>query len=299
VKPARQPSIVRWSARTHVTRVLDMTAPRSDGAIVVATNGRLALLEPGGRLLRFAPAYRASSGLEPYITLAGGCFGRDAVYALRLTRNRGITKVAPNGAVSDFARLPGTGLLNGIAYDAVGRFGHRLLATSSASGVTTVFAIDCGGRVAVVTRDAPRLEGGIAVAPGTFGAYAGDLIVPDEVSGTLYSVAPSGHVTTLLRSPTPHGQDIGIESEGFVPARFGSALVSDRLTPGNRHPGDDLILALSRAALRRAGVAAGQLLIAGEGGAVTIAVSCASACRAREVATGPPEAHIEGHVVFR
>lgn len=275
-----------------------MTEPRSDGSIVVATNGRLALLEPDGRLLRFAPAYRASSGLEPYITLAGGCFGRDAVYALRLGRNRGITKVGPSAAVTDFARLPGKGLLNGIAYDSVGRFGHRLVVTSSASGVSTAFAISCTGRVTVVTRDAPRLEGGIAIAPPTFGAYAGDLIAPDEVLGTLYAIAPPGRVTMLLRAPTPHGQDIGIESEGFVPAHFAGALVSDRLTPRNRHPGDDLILGLSRAALQRAGVRAGQLLITGEGGAATIAVTCTSTCRAHEIATGPPEAHIEGHIVF-
>jgi hypothetical protein len=279
--------------------VLDLTAPRSDGSIVVATNGRLARLEPDGRLLRFAPAYHASAGLEPYIALSpGGCFGRDAVYALRLTSNRGITKVSAAGRVSGFARLGGPGLLNGIAFDQTGRFRHRLLASSTASGVTTGFAIGCHGAVQVITRRGPRVEGGIAVAPASFGSYAGDLIAPNEVAGDLYAIAPSGTATLIVRSPLPHGQDVGIESEGFVPARFRHALVADRLTPKNRHPGDDFVLSLGAAALHRVGVSPGQLLIVNEGGADTIAVSCARTCHAREVATGPPEAHIEGHVVF-
>jgi hypothetical protein len=290
---------VRWLGARHVTRVVDLTAQRSDGSFVVATNGHLALLTRRLKLLPFAPSYHASAGLEPYIALSpGGCFGHDAVYALRLTSNRGITMVSAAGNVSDFTSLPGPGLLNGIAFDRSGRFGHRLLVTSTASGATTVFAIDCAGQVHTVTRSGPKVEGGIAVAPSSFGAYAGDLIAPGEVSGNLYAFAPSGRATLIVHSPLPHGQDIGIESEGFVPARLRSALVADRLTPKNRHPGDDLILELGAAALRRAGVRAGQLLVVNEGGADTIAVSCEAACHAREVAIGPSEAHIEGHVVF-
>jgi hypothetical protein len=294
------PKLLHWTGLEHVTRVLDMTAPRGDGSIVVATNGHLALLAASGKLRPFAGAYHASAGLEPYIALSsGGCFGADTVYALRLTANRGVTKIGATGQVSDFARLPGTGLLNGIAFDGTGRFAHRLLVTSTASSVTTVFAIDCRGRVKPVTRDGPKVEGGIAVAPASFGAYAGDLIAPNEVAGNLYAIAPSGKATLILRSPVPHGQDVGIESEGFVPARFTEALVADRLTPKNPHPGDDLILRLGRAALEHAGVHPGQLLVVNEGGADTIAVSCAGgSCKARVIATGPHEAHIEGHVAF-
>jgi hypothetical protein len=206
--------------------------------------------------------------------------------------------LSARGRVSDFARLPGSGLENGIAFDGIGRFGHRLLVTSTASNVTTLFAVDCRGHVKALTRGGPKVEGGIAVAPASFGAFGGDLIAPNEVAGDLYAFAPSGRASLIVHSPSPHGQDVGIESEGFVPAHYRSALVADRLTPGNRHPGDDLILALSRAALGGAGVAAGELLIVDEGGADTIAVTCSTLCHAREVAIGPPEAHIEGHVVF-
>jgi hypothetical protein len=298
--PPAGAKLLHWTGLEHVTRVLDLTAPRADGSIVVATNGHLALLTASDTLRTLAPTYRASAGLEPYIALSsGGCFGAGTVYALRLTANRGVTKIGNGGQVGDFARLPGPGLLNGIAFDATGRFAHRLLVTSTASGVTTVFAIDCRGRVKTVTRDGPKVEGGIAVAPASFGAYAGDLIAPNEVAGDLYAFGPSGKATLILRAPVPHGQDVGIESEGFVPAQFTEALVADRLTPKNRHPGDDQILRLGRAALRSAGVHAGQLLVVNEGGADTIVVRCASdLCSARVIATGPHEAHIEGHVVF-
>jgi hypothetical protein len=244
--------------------------------------------------------------LEPYIALSSGqtltgrrCrFGDDDLYALRLRDGNGVTVVDRREAVRRFARLPRRGLESGIAFDRTGRFGHRLLVTLTGSGKTTLFAIDCRGRVDVVTRDAPRVEGGIAVAPRTFGRFAGDLIAPDELSGNLYAIQPNGRAILLARSGLPHGQDVGVESEGFVPPRFKAALVADRGTRGNRHPGDDLILGIDHTALIEAGVRSGDLLVVSEGGAQTIAVSCQTSCRVIHVADGPPRAHIEGHVVF-
>jgi hypothetical protein len=264
------------------------------------------LLHPSGKLRAFAPTYAAPPGLEPYIALssgervdAAGCaFPDDALYALRLNHGDGVTVIDARGNVRRFARLPRRGLEDGIAFDATGRFGHRLLVTSTASGKATVFAIDCHGQVKVLTREAPRVEGGIAVAPPTFGRFAGDLIAPDELSGKLYAIAPDGRSTLVAESGLPHGQDIGVESEGFVPKRFKTALVADRGTHRNRHPGDDLVLGLARAALTGAGVRTGDLLAVTEGGAETIAVTCTSTCRVRTVASGPRRAHIEGHVVF-
>ena len=142
------------------------------------------------------------------------------------------------------------------------------------------------------------MEGGIVVAPASFGRYGGDLIAPDELTGNIYAISPSGHASVVATSGLAHGQDIGAESEGFVPAQFRNALVSDRGTPHNRHPGDNEILALSQRSFRSAGVIAGDLLVVDEGGAEMIAVSCSPTCRVRHLANGPPDAHIEGHVVF-
>jgi hypothetical protein len=75
--------------------------------------------------------------------------------------------------------------------------------------------------------------------------------------------------------------------------------VADRLTPRNRHTGDNLLLTIGAAGLRAAGVRPGDLLVAGEGGAFTDAVGCGpNGCRVRYVASGPAEAHLEGHIGF-
>jgi hypothetical protein len=164
-----------------------------------------------------------------------------------------------------------------------------------------VYAIDCHAHVQTLTTNAPWLEGGMAVAPPGFGRFAGDLIAADEHDGVLYAVAPSGSIAVVVKSGLPAGQDIGVESLGFVPASYSEAIVADRHTPGNPHPGDDVVLGLSRAALAAAGAKPGALLAVTEGGAQTIAVTCptsAAPCAVRTVASGPPEAHVEGHVVF-
>jgi hypothetical protein len=229
---------------------------------------------------------------------AGCRFATGDIYALRLRNGDGVTAIDRHQRVRRFAALPGRGLENGIAFDLAGRFGHRLLVTTVIAGATTVNAIDCHGRVRVVTRRAPRVEGGLVVAPRDFGTFGGDLIAPDELSGNLYAITPSGRALLIARSGLPHGQDIGIESEGFVPSRFGAALVADRGTRRNRHPGDDAILGLSHAALASAAVKPGDLLVVTEGGAATVAITCRQACQVRRVAGGPAPAHVEGHVVF-
>jgi hypothetical protein len=302
----------RWTATAHIHRVLDLTSPRRDGSIAVAAAGRLRLLRIGSAPQPFASGpggYSNPGGEEPYIVLstsarAGGpgcTFGPDTVYVLRLRNGPGVTTVDARGRARRFVHLPSRGLESGVAFDDTGRFGHRLLVTATAGTKTTVYAIDCRGTVTTVTRDAPKVEGGIVVAPATFGRFAGDLIAPDENSGRIYAIAPDGRSRLVVNSGLPHGGDIGVESEGIVPAHFGpadSALVADRRTPGNPHPGDDAVLRIGGAALTAAGVHPGDLLVATEGGAHTDAIRCAGSCRVRHVAEGPSGAHLEGHIVF-
>jgi hypothetical protein len=209
-----------------------------------------------------------------------------------------VTVVDPRGGVRRFVSLRTRGLENGIAFDTGGRFGHRLLVSSTAATRTSIYAIGCDGSVRVLTRRAPRLEGGLVVAPPGFGRFAGDLIAPDEIRGKLYAIAPDGRTSLIVQSGLAHGQDIGIESLGFVPAHYREALVADRRTLRNRHPGDDLVLGLGQARLAALGVRPGNLLAVSEAGAATIAVACATSCAAHYVAAGPAIAHIEGHVVF-
>jgi hypothetical protein len=222
------------------------------------------------------------------------------VYALRLSKGRGVVAIGSTGRTRRLASINAPGLIDGIAFDRTGSFGHRLLVTVNAGPRTTVVAIGCGGHVTTITRSAPRVEGGIAVAPRTFGRFAGDLIAPSETTGQIWAIAPSGRSALLARSGLPHGGDIGVESEAFVAAGGQEALVADRLTPGNRHPGDDVVLRIGASALRAAGVLPGDLLVATEGGALTDGVRCTpSGCRVRFVANGPAVAHVEGHIAFR
>ena len=106
----------------------------------------------------------------------------------------------------------------------------------------------------------------------------------------------------MAASGLPRGGDLGVESAGFVPTPFraaSSALVADRRTPGNAHPGDDAVLRINGSALIAAGVRPGDLLVATEGGAQTDASTCAEvSCHVRHVANGPRIAHLEGHIVF-
>jgi hypothetical protein len=305
-------ALAHWRPVLHVKQVVDITAPRGDGRLVLAADGRLAVLRPGARPAPFARGtggYSTKPGPEAYIALSpgqavpgAGCrFPRDSVYALEPQGRTGVMVVSAAGRASRLVNLSPTGLLDGIAFDATGRFGHRLLVAATDGGHTTVLAIDCRGRVRTITRTAPTLEGGIVVAPASFGHFAGQLIAPDEKSGRILAIASSGRASFVADSGLPHGADIGVESGGFVPPRFGSgwrAYVADRVSPGNPHPGDDAVLAIGGRALLRAGTRPGDLLLAGEGGGQTVAVRCRATCSVHHVADGPTIAHVEGHIAF-
>ena len=307
--PQATGALAQWRPQLHVTGVVDVVGPRRDGRLVLAADGRLALLRPGGRAVPFARGYVTKRGPEPYIALspgqavagAGCSFPRDSVYALEPQDRRGVVAVTAAGRASRLVDLRLPGLLSGIAFDIPGRFGHRLLVTATRAGHTTVLAIDCRGRVRTLTRTAPVLEGGIVVAPASFGRFAGRLIAPDEKTGRIVAISASGRASLVARSGLPHGPDIGVESGGFVPPGFGAgwaAYVADRVSPGNAHPGDDALLSIGGRALLQAGARPGDLLLASEGGAQTVAVRCREHCTVTHVADGPAAAHGEGHIAF-
>jgi hypothetical protein len=294
-----------WRTLAHVKRPLDVAGPRADGSLVLASNGRLGRVLRSGAVRPVAGSYRSSGGEEPYVAVPAlghrGCsFGR-AVYALRLTSPHGVIAIAPSGKTRRLGTISARGLESGIAFDESGRFGHRLLVTvTNGASNTSVVAIGCRGAVKTLTTHAPRIEGGIAVAPRSFGRFGGDLIAPDEKTGRIYAITPGGKSQLVATSDVAAGPDIGVESEVFLPRRRRyDAVLADRFTPGNKHPVDDLLLALSRSTLLSAGARPGDLLIASEGGVKTDALSCGrGGCRVRHVADGPAVAHGEGHIAI-
>jgi hypothetical protein len=271
----------------------------------------LYLVSPDGTATPFAQGpggYTGPAGVEAYIDVSPGLhvaaancdFAPDDVFILRPGGAIGLTRVDAAGRAANFVRISGVDSLNGIAFDRTGRFDHRLLLTGPHQGKTVVLAIDCKGAIQRITASAPTVEGGIAVAPASFGAFAGDLIAPDELSGSVWAIDPAGKVALVTATAIRHGQDVGVESEGFVPTGFtagGFAYVADRATSGSPHPGTDTILRLSADQLQAAGVRDGDLLIAAEGGAVTVDIRCQAACQATTVVTDETSAHGEGHLL--
>lgn len=295
-----------WHTLAHVPGVFDLGGPRSDGKLVVGGAGKLYLMDATGELTPLASG--EDNGSEPYFAvstpLAGrGCsFSSDDLFVLRLHKPVGITRISASGAKSNFASLPLAGL-GGIVFDSVGAFGNRLLVTGTTSGGEhELIALDCTGASFVINGALPANEGGFAVAPGTFGAFAGMLIAPDENSGKIWAFGANGTVQLLVDSGLPHGGDVGVESLGFVPPGFlrgGTLYFADRSTPGNPHPGTDSVLTLQAADLASAGVQEGDLLAATEGGGQLIAVRCVeAACQILPVISTATKAHGEGHLVL-
>ena len=303
-----------WEQWKSIAGVFDVGGPRN-GFLVVAGSAALYLVHPEGEVAPFARGsggYRDDPGAEAYIAISPGghvaasnCdFGRDETFILRLHAPLGVTHVDAAGvSSSSFANITGVSSLNGIAFDTTGAFDHRLLVSGSAAGKIVIAAIDCKGAVQVITTSAPTLEGGLAVAPRGFGAFGGDLIAPDELSGHIYAIAPDGTVTVVAQPPLPAGGDIGVEGVGFVPPGFtsdlgGAVYFADRKTPGGAHSGSDSVLRMSSANLSAAGGQDGDMLVATEGGATMVAVRCAASCIVIPVVTTPTSAHGEGHLVF-
>ena len=294
--------------------LVDVAGPRADGQLVLSSQRGLFLLRPGGAAQPFStgPGGYTPGGGEPYIALAAGSrvwgvtgcsFEADDVFALDAGATPGIVRVAASGQASRFVDFPTGAFPSGIAFDRFGRFGYRLLVTASFedNAKTTLYAIDCLAQLSVIAQGAPHVEGGVAVAPRSFGRFGGDLIAADENSGRIYAFGRDGSVQLAADSGLPAGGDIGVESLGFVPGRVGrgaAVYFADLGAPGSPTEGDDGLLVLRGQDLARASLRGGELVAAMEGGGTTIAVRCAASCAVRRVADGLPATHGEGHLTF-
>lgn len=299
-----------WQRALHVPGIVDVVGPRSDGRLVLSTRHGLRLFRQGGRTQPLATGHGAGGG-EPYAVLVPSrrplpgtpcSFRPGDVYALDADKTPGVMRVTAAGKATRLRDLPAKAFPSGIALDLTGRFGYRLLVAANFGTTTTIYAIDCLGRTKTVVRGAPRLEGGMAVAPRSFGTFGGDLIAADENTGTIFAVTPHGRVGVVIRPDhLPHGGDIGIESLGFVPAALGpqsTAYLADLGAPGSPTTGSDSLLRLPGSVLSSARLGAGDLLAVTEAGAKTVVVRCRARCTSRLLAAGPGNTHGEGHVAF-
>jgi hypothetical protein len=302
------------SSGTQDAGVVDVAGPLSSGELVVAAGPHLLRVAQDGRETELSPAYAAPpfvppAGAEAYIAVVPRAenrawfgFASDTVFAIRPGSPSAVVRVAPNGEPSLFATIAHGGSLNGIAFDSTGRFGHRLLVSGSLPGEhTAVVALDADGNQTILTQTAPVFEGGITVAPASFPRFGGDLVAPDELSGRVLAIDPSGASTLVAVSNAPSGPDTGVEGVAFVPPSFlagGTAYTADRATPGNPHPGTDTLLRLRGQTLATAGVREGDMLLITEASDRIVDIRCAPECAAWTIGTGQPSAHGEGHILL-
>ena len=304
-------AVADWQKLVRIDDPVDLAGPRADGRMVLAAGGRLFTLAPDGTepepFARGKRGYRSDAG-EPYLaygsaagTYEEGCPFSDSVIALEPRDDPALVRISPGGRASRFASLRDDEFLSAIAFDRVGTFDHRLLVVALRDRKRTarLYAFDCRGKRRTIVRGAPRVEGGVEVAPSTFGAYAGDLIAVDERKGKIYAFGPGGDVATVAKPDLPAGGDTGVEAVGFVPPGFAAparALVADLGV--KKGVGTDSVLSLGATALAGAGVLPGDLLVATETGAETVRLRCALDCEVAVVASGPARSHAEGHIAF-
>jgi hypothetical protein len=306
--PPATAKTVTWQQWKKIPGIFD-AQPTSSGGLMTLAQNRLLLIDRG-QASPFAQGQGGfeATGNEPYIATSPGLhlnacdFVKDETFALHQGQPLTISRVDGHGHASQLAALGGLPDLNGIVFDTGGKFGKRLLLVSDGQNSAAVTAVDCQGNAARIAASVPKVEGGLAIAPDGFGSFGGDLVAPDEFDGKIYAVDPSGQPHVVADSGLPSGQDVGVESAGFVPAGFmasdGAVYVADRATPNNVHPGTDTLLRLTVSDLKSAGVQDGDLLVVTEGGGKTLDVQCSPGCSVHQIGNASPGAHIEGHLAF-
>jgi len=237
---------VRWRPLHTIPGILDVVGPRTDGRLIVASSqAGLFLLRRGSPPTLFArgpEGYVPGTG-ESYIALArkrrlsvAGCsFRRNDVYALDPAADPGIIRIDRLGRARRFADLPSGAFLSGIAFDAVGRFGHRLLVTALFGENMTLYALDCRGRSSVILQAGPRVEGGIVRSlRGRSGALpASSSPLTSIVAGSSPSTTAAGHGLSRSTASRP-----GVTSawRASASSRRASIAAAPPISPTSGHP---------------------------------------------------------------
>ena len=204
---------------------------------------RALLLRPGRvpeALARGQGGYVPKGG-EPYIALsldrrvpgAGCAFVRDDIYALDASSSPGVVRIDRRGRAGRFAELPSGAFPSGIAFDNGGAFGYRLLVTTVVGETTTLYAIDCRGRMTLLTRAGRGSREGSRWHPRPLGSS------PETCSRrtrTAVGFSPSGRKAVCFRGRLP------------PPGRCGHRRRRDRLRPPRAWPRRGCLLRGSRRA---------------------------------------------------
>ena len=178
----------------------------------------------GGSVSIFAPTVLIPGGSpssEHFVASSlglGGFPNRDVYVAA----GNGIIHIDHAGTsgsatITSVDSVPGSTLaspVRGILFDAIGTFGNDMLVTTIGGQIYRVDSTGAAKLLASVGEDTEGLD----IAPlGTFGPYAGQLIVASEGSGLLRAITTGGGVTII----NPNSPIAGAEELTFVPLNLG------------------------------------------------------------------------------
>ena len=179
----------------------------------------------GANVQIFAPtvAIAPNPSSEHFVasSLGLGGFPNRDVYVASGT---GIVHIAHDGSsgsplITSVNGVPGSTLasaVRGILFDAIGTFGNDMLVTTNGG---QVYRVDSTGAATLLASTGEDTEG-LDIAPlGTFGPYAGQLIVASEGSGLLRAITTAGVVTII----NPNNPIPGAEELTFVPLNLGAS----------------------------------------------------------------------------
>jgi hypothetical protein len=301
-----------WQPWAHLTGVYDVFESVPSGGLVAAAHDGLWTIDVHANLSKLArgpSGFALNNNTESYIAVvprlhvSSGCdFNPGDTFILVTSWPQGLIRVDSSGHASRFVTFNNVDGVGGITVDTTGSFDHRLLVTAAKKDKTVLFAVDCAARVTTITTIGPPVEGGMEVAPRTFGAFAGDLIAPDGVTDRIWAFAPDGSTRLVGQTGFATGTDAGICCVGFLPSGFiedgGAAYISDRRTPDNVFAGTDTVWRYTSDALALDGVGDGDLLVATEGEGYTARVHCASTCSVLVLGEAANNSHPEGHIAF-
>ena len=165
----------------------------------------------GGPLEPFTKLPKMTEETRCVVAPKGYGFPTGQIYC-HVPDNR-IFRISPDGkTVSLFASLPTKATSDGmLAFDTVGRFGHRLVAATGRSGVAAakggaVYTIDRAGTVRHVGNyPGPGGADELMVAPKSFGSAAGWALLtvdPGPKGGTVVAIDANGRTRTVASLPT-------------------------------------------------------------------------------------------------
>jgi hypothetical protein len=162
----------------------------------------------GQRVARFAPSFVGNN--EVYAAVSQGKAGFPSGY-LYVNSDPSIYEISPNGSsVRLFSSPPGATRISYVAFDTVGSWGYLLFALDD-NGLLWSIASDGTAKVldnfsSFATAQSSQFglkPEGIAVAPQSFGAYGGYLLITLEGAGIVLAVPPNdtSKVTTIAQLP--------------------------------------------------------------------------------------------------